>query len=127
IDQRGHGRELLANQAEISDGLAERFALLGVFNCILQRSARAAHAPGAQLEAAKIQDIESDDVAFADFSEQVIGWYFAVVQDQRTGGRAANAHLVLFRADRKTGEAALDDERGEFFAVNFGEDDEEIS
>ena len=60
----------------------------------------------AQLEAADVENVEGDDVAFADFAEHVLDRHLAVVQDERAGGRAANAHLVLFGADGESGESS---------------------
>ena len=68
-------------------------------------SARAAHAHRAQLEAANVEDVEGDDVPLADFAEHVLDRHLAVVEDQRAGGRSADAHLVLFRADGEAGES----------------------
>ena len=111
IDQRRHVRHLFAHQAEVGDHLAERLALLGISNGILQREPRAAHAHRAQLEASHVQDVESDDVALADFTQQIFHRNLAVVEDQRAGGRAADAHLVFFRADRKSRESLLHQKR----------------
>ncbi len=43
-------------------------------------------------------------------------------EHQRAGGRAANSQLVFFRAHGQPRRAALDQKRGELFAVDFGED-----
>ena len=93
---------------------------------VLQRGARAAHTSCAQLEAAHVQDVEGDDVAFADFAEHVLDWHFAVVEDERRGGGAANAHLLFFVADGEAGKILLDEECGELFAVHFGENGEQV-
>ena len=121
-----HLRDLLADQAEVGDGLAESLALLGVGDGMLQRGARAADAARAQLEAADVENVEGDDVAFADVAENVLHRHLAVVQDERRSGRAANAHLLFFVADGEAGEILLDQERGELLAVNFGEDGEQV-
>ncbi len=84
------------------------------------------HAHGAQLEAADVENVEGDDVPLADFAEHVFDRNLAVVQNDGAGGRPANAHLVLFRADGKSRESFLDQKRGELFAVDFGEDGEQV-
>ena len=61
---------------------------------------------------------------FPDLSQQVFGGNFAVVENQWAGGRSANAHLVLFRADGKTWKGPFHQERAEFFAIHFGEHSE---
>ena len=68
-------------------------------------------------------------MALADLAEQVVGGDFAVGQDQRAGGGAADAELVLFLADGEAGRAALDQEGGEILASrrsDLGEDGEEV-
>src|SRR5580692_8186150 len=100
--------------------------LLGVSYGILERQACPTHTHGAQLEAANVQDVEGDDVPLANFAEHVFGRNFAVVQNDGAGRRSADAHLVLFRADGKSGEGFLDQERREFFAINFGKDGKQI-
>ena len=92
----------------------------------LQRLPRAADAGRAQLEASDVQNVERDVMALADLAEQVLHGHLAVGQDQRAGGRAADAELVLLRADREPGGAALDDERRELLAIDLGEDGEDV-
>ena len=71
IEERRHVGDFFANQAEVGDDFVERLALLGVADRVLQRNAATAHAHRAELEAAHVQNVESDDVAFADFAEQI--------------------------------------------------------
>ena len=126
VEPGRHLRQLLADQAEVGDALAEGLALLGVGDGMLQRSARAADAACAQLEAADVQNVEGDDVSFADLAEHVLHRHLAVVQDERRGGRAADAHLLFFGADGEAGEVLLDQEGGELLAVDLGEDGEQV-
>ena len=49
-----------------------------------------------------------------------------VLEDERAGRGAADAHLVLFGPDGEAGRVALDDEAGELLAVDLGEDDEHV-
>ena len=77
--------------------LAERLALLGVLDGVLQTVARAADAGRAQLEAADVQNVERDLVALADFAEQVLHRHLAVGQDQRAGGGARGCRACVLR------------------------------
>ncbi len=126
VDAHCHVGEFFANQAEVGDDFIESLALLGVANGVFERDARAADAHGSQLEAADVQNVEGDYVAFADFTEHVFCGHFAVVEDDRAGGGAADAHLVFFGADGESRESFLDQECSELFAINFGEDGEQI-
>ena len=65
-------------------------------------------------------------MALADFAQQVFHRDLAVVEDQRAGRRAADAHLVFFRADRESRKSSFDQECTELFAVHFGKDGEQI-
>ncbi len=65
-------------------------------------------------------------MALADFTQQVFHRNLAVVEDQRAGRRSADAHLVFFRADRKSGEGFFDQKRAELFAIHFSEHGKEV-
>src|SRR5215469_4070397 len=65
-------------------------------------------------------------MAFAELPQYVLNRYFAIAQNQRTGGRSANPHLVLFGSHRETREIAFHYEGGEFFSIHFSENDKEI-
>ena len=65
-------------------------------------------------------------VPLADLAQQVLHRHLAIGQDQRAGGRSADAELVLLRAHREAGRVALDEERGELLAVDLGEDREHV-
>src|SRR5690606_9664967 len=68
----GHGAELLLDEPELGDGLAELLALLGV---ALRQADEVLDAPGGahgELEAADVEDAEGDVVALADLAEQVL-------------------------------------------------------
>ena len=50
----------------------------------------------------------ADHIAkYAGFAEQVLDGNFAIVQDDRARGRSADAHFVLFGANRKSREGLL--------------------
>ena len=61
-------------------------------------AARAAHAGGAHLEAANVENVEGDMVPLAHVAQQILHRDLAVGEHQRTGGGAADTQLVLFRA-----------------------------
>ncbi len=61
-------------------------------------------------DAAFVQSFDGDFVALADFAEHVGGGDAAIVEDQFTGGRGADAELVFLFADFEAGEFALDHE-----------------
>src|SRR5467141_4103473 len=126
IDQRRHVGQLLAHQTEVGDDFAEGLALLGIGDGVFQRDTASAHAHGTELEAADVEDVEGDHMPFADFAQQIFDRNFAVVEDDGTGGRSANAHLVLFTTDRESRESFPDQESGELFAVDLGEDSEQV-
>ncbi len=63
----GYFSEFFLDQAKVCDLLPECFALLGVFGSSHQHILGAADARSAQSEAARVQHIESDNVAPADF------------------------------------------------------------
>src|SRR5271165_4562120 len=116
----------MADQSEVGDGLAEGLALFGVGDGMSQRRAPAADATRAQLEAAHVQNVEGDDVPLADVAQHVLHRHLAVVEDEWRGRGAANAHLLLLVADRETGEVLLHQESGKLFAVDLGEDGEQV-
>src|SRR6202035_2246719 len=59
-----------------------------------------------------------DVMAFARFSEKILRGDSAVVENQRTGRRAADAELVLFGSDGKPGRVALNEKSGH---LRFGQ------
>ncbi len=98
----------------------------GVARSRAEHFLRAAEAGSAERESADIQNIEGDDVAAADFMQQIFLGHQAILKKDRRGGAAVQTHLFFFGAGREAGVAALDDEAGEFFAVDFGEDDVDV-
>ncbi len=114
-DGGGHVGELLLDEAELADGFAEGFALFGVANAVVEGGAGSSDGGVAELVAADVEDVEGDVVAFADLAEEVGGGDLAVGKDERAGGAAADAELVLFLADGEAGGAFFDEEGGEAF------------
>src|SRR5208282_521687 len=125
-NQRRHVRDFLSHQPEIADRLAERFALLGVRNGAFDRNPRSTHAHRAKFETSHVQNVEGDDVPLADLAQQILHRDLAVIQNNGTGGRSANAHLVLFGADGKPRKCLFHEEGGKFLAINLRENSKKI-
>ena len=126
VDAAAHSASFSWIRPNSAIDLPNAFRSLAYWMPSCKRVARAADAGSAQFEAADVQDVERDVVTLADLAEQVFGRHLAVRQDQRAGGGAADAELVLLRADREARRIALDEERGELLAVDLGEDREEV-
>jgi len=126
VEPQRHLAELLLDRAERGQRLAELAPGRGVTSGFGERRLGAAAAHRRQLEAAVVQDVERDFRALADFAEQIVRRHLCVVQQQGRRRRTVQAELVLFLAVAHPGKRALDDERGELLAVDFGKDDEQI-
>src|SRR5215472_1303992 len=126
VDADRHVGDFFAHQAEVGNDLTESLALLGVADGIVERDTASTDAHGTQLEAAHVQNVEGDDVTLPDFSQKVFDRNLAVVENDGAGGGSADAHLVLFGANGKSGEGFLYQECGELLAVDFGEDGEQV-
>jgi hypothetical protein len=119
-DAGGTVRDLLLDEPELGDGFAEGLAIDGVANAVVERNASAADGCISEFVAADVEDVERDVMALADLSEEVRGGDDAIVKDERAGGAAANAELVLFFPYGESGSAPLDEEGGEFFFAGVG-------
>src|ERR1019366_125543 len=126
VNSGGGFRQLLLDQAEFGDCLAEGLAFLGVADAVIQAVARAAYTSRAQLEAPDIQDVKRDVVSLADLAQQVLHRHLAIGQNQRAGGRSTDAELVFLRADRETRRITLDQEGGELLAIHLAEYREQV-
>ena len=62
----------------------------------------------------------------ANFTEKVLYWNLAVVKDQRSGRRSADAELLLFRAHGEARKSTFHNECREFLAADLGKDDVEV-
>ena len=122
----GDLRELGPHQAEVADGMAESRALLGVMCGGFELVFREAEAGGAERETADIENVEGDDVATADIVQQVFARHVAILEKDRCGRTPAQAHFLFFRAHGKSRRPTLNDERREFFAIDFRENSENI-
>src|SRR5207249_2631687 len=106
-DSGGAVGDLLLDEPELGDGFPEGLTINGVADAVVESHAAAADGCDAEFVASDVQDVERDVVALADLAEQVFGRDDAVGEDERTGGAAANAELVLFLALGEAGSAAL--------------------
>ncbi len=114
---------------ELCDGFTELAALLGVFGGVAPGSGGEAEELGGDADAAFVEGLDGDLVAFADFAEDVGGGNAAVVEEELAGGGGADAELVFFLADGEAWRVALDEEGRDALVagrgVDGGEDDEE--
>ena len=77
---------------------------------MVERAARQADHLRANGDAALVQRLDGDLVAFAHLAQHVFLRHAAVVQDQFAGGGSAETQLVFLLADLEAGEIALDQE-----------------
>src|SRR5438105_4818439 len=73
VDLRGGARQLLADEAELDDALAELLALCSVLDAELEDVLHPADGEGGQLQPADVEDVEGDLVALTDLAEHVLG------------------------------------------------------
>ena len=126
-----HVAELLLDQAELGDGLAELLPLLGLLRRERDEPLHAAHRAAAQAGAAGVQDAHGHLEALADLAEHVVAGDAHVVEPHGGGRAGADAHLVFVGAGGDAGHVAGDDEGGQrrlaLRAVGgLGEDGEEV-
>ena len=76
----GHFRELGAYQTEVADGVPEGSALLGVMRGGFQFVLGGAQTGSAQRKASHVENIEGDDMATADFVQQIFAGHAAVLE-----------------------------------------------
>jgi len=105
--------DLLLDEAELGDAFAEGLAVAGVGDRVRERVLGAAETGRAELEAANVENVEGDVVAFARLAQQVGHGHPAIGENERAGGGAANAELVLLRPDGQARSVALDEKSGE--------------
>ena len=126
VGQDGHLPDLVADQAEVGDRSPEGGAAAGVLHRLGDDQLGPAGDARPELEAADVEDVEGDLVPLADLAQQVLPGDGGIGQDERPGGRALDAQLLLLRAQADAGGPFLDDEGGEVLAVDLGEDDVEV-
>ena len=122
----GDVAQLLANEVEFGDRLAELLAVARVAHAQLQAVFRGADGANAQFPATDVEDVERDLVTLPDLPQHSVRGDLAVLQDQGARRAAPNSQLVLLGTDRQTLGRALDQEPGELLAVDLGEHGEKI-
>ena len=120
-----HLAQLCLDRAKRRNGFAKLLPLVCITHRLCIHHFHTAGAHGAKFESANVENIESDLVSFADFTEQILDRRLRISQNQRSRARSPNAHLVFFRAILAPF-LAFNDERGELVAVNFREHDEDV-
>src|SRR5215475_7531902 len=123
VSPRQHLGQLVFDRAEIGYRLSELAALGGVSRGQFKRIFTAADAARPEFEAAEVENVERDQMAFADLTQKSVFRNLRLLQQQRGCRGAALAEFVLFGAGRNARIVALDDEACKLLAVNFGEDD----
>ena len=103
---------------ELRDGVAERHALLGVFESGFERALRDAAGLRGDADAAAVERGERDFVAFT-FAADAVGFGdFAIGEDEFAARGGVDAEFFFFLADLEAGRSFFDDQRGDaFFAL----------
>src|SRR5208337_4189241 len=99
-------------RTELGDRRTKRLALLGVLQTDCENVFRGANPRRTQLQASDIENVECDDVAAADFTQQVFHGHGHVIEIDRCGGTAGDTHLVFFGSAGYAGKLSLDQTRG---------------
>src|SRR5207253_2132165 len=115
-----HAGELLLDQAELDDRLAELAALFGVVDGVAERALDPGHVARAELDAAEVQHVKRDLVALADRPEYVFDRHLDVVEHERGRRVAVEPELDLVAATDHA-HRALDQKAGELIAIDLGE------
>ena len=131
FDLGGHLGERELDGLEIRDRFAELLALLGIGGGVRPCALGEAEHLRADADAAFVEGLDGDLVAFAGLAEHVLGRDVAILEDDLAGRGGANAELVFFLADGKSDGVFFDEEGGDAFVSGRGvegrEDDEHAS
>src|ERR1700688_880349 len=122
----GHFGKFVLDSAEVSNSGAKGFSLLRVLDGDGEHILGGADRRRTKFQAPNIEHIERDDVTTPDFSQDVLDGNSYVIEINRSGGRAANTHLMFLGAAADTRKGSLHEEGAEFFASDFGEDGKQI-
>src|SRR5437667_9225207 len=85
VSLSGHTSQFLLNHAKLVQVFAHGFALGCIGRSQIKRIASTTDRSSAEFQAANIEDIEGDFVAFVDLAEQVLNGDFSVFKDHLTG------------------------------------------
>ena len=108
-----HVGEHPLNGLIVGDGLAEGFALLGVFRRGFERALRQAHRLRGDADSAAIERFEGDAQALPFFAEAVFDRHAAILQRNFGGARKAQTHFVFVAADAESGKIGLHQKGGD--------------
>ncbi len=100
-------------------------AFFRVCDRVVERHFGPADISAAQFQSTKIQDIERDNVAFADLAQNIFLRHKTILEHDGCRRASVQTEFLLFVAGHQP-RSPLDDEGGEFVPVHFGEDDEDI-
>ncbi len=121
-----HVGDLLLDQAEGGDGAAELLSLLGIGDDLGHGRFHRSQAPGAELEAADIENVKGNAMASSHLPQDIFHRHRHIVQDQWTGGGTDDPHLVLFLSDRQARRLAFDHKGGEKRFIDLGKNGVQI-
>ena len=107
-----HVGEHPLNGLIVGDGLAEGFALLGVFRRGFERALRQAHRLRGDADSAAIERFEGDAQALPFFAEAIFDRHAAILQRNFGGTRKAQTHFVFVAADAESGKIGLHQKGG---------------
>ena len=130
FDLRGHVGEFELDGLKFADGLAELFALLGVFHGGIEGALRHAQGERGDGDAAAIENLQAADEAFAFGAEKIFGGDAAIGENQFGSVAGAQAEFVFFFAGLEAGSSLFDDEGadavGAFGFVGDGHDHADV-
>ena len=115
-----HIGDLELGVLELGDAATELDTLMGVLDDLFHGAFAQAQGLRGNTDAAAVQGSHGDIEALALLAQQTVCGDAAVLHDQLTGGRTADAHLLFVLADREAGVGALHDESGDLLAGLFG-------
>ncbi len=104
----GHLGQLVLDQAELGDRLAEGLPVARIANGKRERLAATALGECSQHQTAKVEDVEGDDVATPDLTQHVFHRHPHVVEIDGSSGAAFETHLLFFSSRRDAGPGPLD-------------------
>src|SRR6185295_412876 len=104
----------------------ELFPGVCVFNRNTRRTFGATQRCRTKFQAAYIENIEGDNMALPDFSQNIFNRHFTILEIELNGGRTLDAHLVFLRAAGEPLKIFFNNERCKFFSIYFGKNSKYI-
>ena len=111
----------------MGDGLVELAPFQGIFYGLVNGDLAAAQIRRAQFVPPDVENIEGDVVSFAHFAEYIFYRYFYIIEDKLGGAGTFQSHFHFFRTAFHAGRIHFDQKGGEFFAVHFGVQDDQVA